>query len=182
MSYSVSSSTNKFSIIVPRRFSPFLFAFIPLWIVLWIAFALKAYRSGQGQPRIALLFFGAVSVLFFYSWLWNLGGREELHFTGSTLRYRRVLFGISTTREFSMVRIAEPHFVQSRSAGKSRIPSGIGFSYGGKEVRLGDHLTQREAKEIVAALVKHLPQLSKCWGHYVEGLPELNEDMTLNLK
>jgi hypothetical protein len=182
MSYSVSSSRDKFSIIVPRHFSPFLFAFIPLWIALWIAFALKAYRSGQTQSSIALLFFGTMSVLLLYSWLWNLGGREELHFTGSTLTYRRVLLGISTTREFSMARIAEPHFVQSKSAGKSRVPSGIGFSYDGKEVRLGDHLTQREAKEIVAALVKHLPELAKWWGHYVEGLPELNEDMTLSLK
>ena len=182
MSYSISSSPDKLLIIVPRRFSPFLFAFVPLWIALWIAFALKAYRSGRPQSLIALLFFGIVSALFTYSWLWNLGGREELHFTRSALIYRRALLGISTIREFSMDRIAEPHFVQSRSAGKSRIPSGIGFFCSGKEIRLGDHLTHRDAKEIVAALVKQFPELAERWGHYVEGLPELSEDMTLNLK
>lgn len=81
-----------------------------------------------------------------------------------------------------MAKIAEPHFVQSTSAGRSRIPRAIGFSYGGKEIRLGDDITQREAKETVATLVKQFPELAKCWGHYVEGLPELHEDMTLNLK
>src|ERR1051325_2790682 len=119
MTYSVSSSTYKLSIIVPRHFSPFLFAFIPLWITLWITFAVKAYRSEQHQSRIALLFFGTISVLFLYRWLWNLFGREELHFTGSTLMYRRILLGISTTREYFMAKIAEPHFVQSTSAGRS---------------------------------------------------------------
>jgi hypothetical protein len=117
-----------------------------------------------------------------YSWLWNLGGKEEFDFTKSTLTHRRILFGISRTREFWMDRIAEPHFVESRSRGKSRTPSGLGFYYGGKEIRLGDHLTQRDAKEIVAALIRQFPELAKCWAQYAEGLPELDEDMTLNLK
>jgi hypothetical protein len=81
-----------------------------------------------------------------------------------------------------MNRIDNPHFENSQSRGKSRIPSGIGFSYEGKQLRIGDHLTQRDAKEIVAAAIRQLPELGKCWGSYTEGLRELNEDMSLNLR
>jgi len=73
-----------------------------------------------------------------------------------------------------MNRIDNPHFGNSQSRGKSRIPSGIGFSHEGKQLRFGDHLTQRDAKEIV--------ELGQYWGSYKEGLPELDEDMSLNLK
>ena len=117
-----------------------------------------------------------------YAWLWNLGGREELEFTASVLTHRRNLFGISRGRVFGMKRIDRPHYENSQSRGKSRTPSGIGFSYEGEQVRLGDHLTHRDAKEIVAAVLRHLPELREYWGSYAEGLPELDEDMTLNLK
>jgi hypothetical protein len=182
MNYSISFSTDKLSIVVPRRFSPFLFAFIPLWVAGWITLTVKGSRNGQPESAIGLCIFGFVTVVFTYAWLWNLGGKEELNFTMSSLTYRRVLFGISRTREFWMDRIAEPHFVESKAGGKSHTPSGLGFYYSGKEVRVGDHLTQRDAKEIVGALIRRFPELPKCWGRYAEGLPELNEDMTLNLK
>ncbi len=81
-----------------------------------------------------------------------------------------------------MSTIDNPHFENSHSRGKSRTPSGIGFSYEGKELRFGDHLTQRDAKEMIAAVLRELPELRQYWGNYVEGLPELDEDMTLNLK
>jgi hypothetical protein len=117
-----------------------------------------------------------------YAWLWNIDGKEELEFTASALTYRRTLFGMSRSRVFRMNGIDNPHFENSHGGGKSRTPSGIGFSYEGKEVRLGDHLTQRNAKEIVATVLRQLPELRRYWGSYVEGLPELDEDMTLNLR
>src|ERR1051325_1950278 len=125
MTYSVSSSTYKLSIIVPRHFSPFLFAFIPLWITLWITFAVKAYRSEQHQSRIALLFFGTISVLFLYRWLWNLFGRSgvALHWVNSYVPPHPPRY-LHHSGVF-MAKIAEPHFVQSTSAGRSRIPRGI---------------------------------------------------------
>jgi hypothetical protein len=117
-----------------------------------------------------------------YVWLWNLGGREELEFTASALTYRRTLFGITRTRMFRMNLIHNPHFENSRSRGKSRIPSGIGFSYEGKQVKFGDHLSQRDAKEIVAKVLEQLPELRQYWGSYAEGSPELDEDLSLNLR
>jgi hypothetical protein len=123
-----------------------------------------------------------VTALMTYAWLWNIDGKEELEFTASALTYRRTLFGMSRSRVFRMNGIDNPHFENSHGGGKSRTPSGIGFSYEGKEVRLGDHLTQRNAKEIVATVLRQLPELRRYWGSYVEGLPELDEDMTLNLR
>src|ERR1700756_5477803 len=103
MAYSVSRSPDRISIIVPRRFDPFLFAFFPLWTAGWISFAVKGYRSGVNQSAsslFALMLFGAVTVFFLYAWLWNIGGSEEMNFTITSLQHRRVLFGISRTREF----------------------------------------------------------------------------------
>jgi hypothetical protein len=81
-----------------------------------------------------------------------------------------------------MNRIDNPHFENSHSRGRSRTPSGIGFSYESKEIRLGDHLACRDAKEIVAAVLRQLPEVRQYWGSYAEGLPELDEDMSLKLR
>ena len=182
MGYLVSSSPDKLSIVVPRRFNVFLFVFIPLWIAGWITLTLKGNRDGQRDSVIGLSFFGIVSVLFMYEWLWNLGGKEELEVTSSTLTHRRVLFGIFRTRKYPMERIAAPHFVASKRRRRSSTPSGLGFYYGDRKIRVGDNLTQRDAKEIVAMFIRQFPESAKCWEQYQEGMPELDEDMTLNLK
>jgi hypothetical protein len=43
-------------------------------------------------------------------------------------------------------------------------------------------LTCRDAKEIIAAALRQLPELAQHWGQYKEGFLELDEDMSLNLK
>jgi hypothetical protein len=182
MGYSLSSTPNKVSVVVARRRNlPFLF-FFPLWVAGWMTLALKGARNGQPQSLSGAIFFGIVTLLMAYGWIWNLGGKEELEFTVFALRYRRTLFGVSHSRLFSIKRIDNPHFENSQSHGKSRTPSGIGFSYEGKEIRVGDHLTCRDAKEIIAAVLLQLPELAPYWGRYKEGFLELNEDMSLNLK
>lgn len=185
MAYSVLRSPDRLSIIIPRRFDPLLFAFFPLWTAGWISLAVKGYRSGVNQSAssvLAVILFGVVTVLFLYAWLWNLGGREELNFTITALQHRRVLFGISRTREFRMSRIAEPHFVESVRRAKSRTPSGLGFRYGGDQVRIGDNLTQQEAREIVDLVTHQFVQLASVWSQYAEGLPEPDELLTLKLR
>ena len=180
--YSLSSAPSKVSVVIARRFNlPFLL-FFPLWVAVWATLVLKGLRNGQPQAIFAIVFFGLVIGLLAYAWLWNLAGKEELEFTASALTWRRTLLGISRNRIFRMNGIDNPHFENSQSRGKSHIPSGIGFSYEGKQLRFGDHLTQRDAKEIVAAVLRQLPELGQYWGSYTEGLSELDADMSLNLK
>jgi hypothetical protein len=182
MGYSLSTAPSKVSVVIGRRFNlPFLL-FFPFWVAGAVTLVLKGHRSGQPQSILAVISFVIAIGLLAYGWLWNLGGKEELEFTASALTYRRTLLGISRSRVFRMNRIDNPHFENSRSRGKYRTPSGIGFSYEGKTLRVGDHLTQRDAKEMVAAALRELPELRQYWGSYAEGLPELDEDMTLNLK
>ena len=180
MGYSLSSTPSKVSVVIARRVNLACLLFFPAWVVGWTALLLK----GLGQPPsiVGIILFGLVTGLLAYAWLWNLCGKEELEFTACVLTWKRTLLGISRNRDFRMNRIDNPHFENSQSRGKSRIPSGIGFSYEGKQLRIGDHLTQRDAKEIVAAAIRQLPELGKCWGSYTEGLRELNEDMSLNLR
>jgi hypothetical protein len=182
MNYLLAVSTDRVSVVVPRQFNPLLFAFVPLWVAGWITLTLKGNRNGQADSVIGVLLFGAVSVMFISTWLWNLGGKEELEFSVAGLNYRRTLFGFSRSREFAMKLIDNPRFENSRRNGKSRTPSGIGFSYKGKEFRMGDNLTQRNAKEIVAAVLRHLPELRQYWGSFAEGYPAADEELTLNLK
>jgi hypothetical protein len=182
MGYILSSAPSKVSVVVARRQNlPFLL-FFPLWVAGLATLALKGHRSGQSQSIFAIAFFGLVTGILAYAWLWNLGGKEELEFTASALMWKRTLLGISRNRIFQVNRIDNPHFENSRSSGKSRIPSGIAFSYEGKQLRVGDHLTQRDAREIVTAVLLQLPELGQHLGRYTEGLPELDEDMSLNLK
>jgi hypothetical protein len=182
MGYSLSSAPSKVVVVIPRRFNFLLFVLFPLWVTGWLTIVVSTSRGVQPQSSLAIILFGLLTVPMANAWLWNLGGKEELEFTAAVLTHKRNLFGISRSRVFSMKRIDRPHFENSRSRGKSRTPSGIGFSYEGKQFRFGDHLTQRDAKEIVAVALQQLPDLRQYWGSYAEGLPELDEDMTLNLK
>jgi energy-coupling factor transporter transmembrane protein EcfT len=181
MNYSISCSPKKVSVVVRGPFNFALFVFVPIWVALWVFMIPKAFHGVQPQSIVGIIFFGIVASLFVYLWLWNLGGREELEFTINGLTFNRVLFGVPYSRVFRMSKISNPHFENSRRNGKSRTPSGIGFSYGGSEVRIGDHLTQRAAKGIVAAVLQEIPELRKSWGCYVEGLPEESEDLSLRL-
>lgn len=190
MAYSVSRSADRLSIVVPRRFDLFLFAFFPLWTAGWISIAIKGYRGGVNQSAIipsllAVIIFAVGTVSFLYAWLWNIGGSEELNFTIAALQHRRVLFGMSRTREFRMSQIADPHFVESvrrGGLGRARTPSGLGFRYRGEQVRIGDNLTHHEAKEIVDLATSQFPQLASVWSQYAEGLPEPDEFLTLKLR
>jgi hypothetical protein len=182
MGYSLSSEPSKVVVVIPRRFSFLLFALVPLWIVAWLTMVVGTSRGGQPQSVLTITVFSLVTLPVVYAWLWNLGGKEELEFTTSALTHRSNLFGVSHSRVFSMKRIERPHFENSQRRGKYGIPSGIGFSYKGKRFRFADHLSQRDAKEIVAAVLQRLPELRQYWGDYAEGLAELDEDMTLNLQ
>jgi hypothetical protein len=181
MNYSISCSPKKVSVVIRGPFNFVLFVFVPIWVAIWVFMIPQASHSAQPQSIVGIVFFGVVALLFVYAWLWNLGGREEIEFTINGLTYNRVLFGLPYSRVFRMSKITNPHFENSRRNGKSRTPSGIGFSYGGSEVRIGDHLTQRAAKEIVAAVLQEIPEVNKSWGNYVEGLPEESEDLSLRL-
>jgi hypothetical protein len=184
MAYSVSRSSDGLSIVVPRRFDPFLFAFFPIWTAWWIGLAVKGYRSGADQSVSSLLgltFFGLVTLSLLYAWLWNIGGSEELHFTIVAVQHRRVLFGMGYTRWFRLTLISNPHFVRSVRGRRSRTPSGFGFFYRGKEVRVGDNLTQQEAKEIAHLLVNQFPDVATLRSQYAEGVPEPDEPLRLKL-
>ena len=180
MGYLRSSEPGKVVVVVHRRFSFLLFALVPLWIAGWLTAVVK---TSSGGPELSLMtiFFGLLTLPLVYAWLWNLGGKERLEFTSSAFTHTSILFGISRRRVFGMRRINRPHFENSRRRGRSRIPSGIGFSYEGRQFRFGDNLSQRDAKEIVAAVLQQLPELYPYWGNYEEGLFELDEDMSLKL-
>jgi hypothetical protein len=182
MTCSLSRAPNRLFVVVRPRFSLYRSLFVPLWAAMCVGLLIT---NPAGEPRSAFGFlgFGLVTVFLGYQWFWNLFGREELEFGTHALIYRRVLFGISRTRMFVMDRINDPYFVGSRSRGMSgRTPSGLGFSYDGESVRLCDQLTQAEARGLASAVAQQFPQHAEPWTHYQQGMPELDESMTLGLK
>jgi hypothetical protein len=182
MNYSISCSPKKVSVVVRPTLNFLLLVFIPVWLAIWLSAISKIYRTAQPQSIVTIVFFGMAALLIAYAWLWNLAGREEIEFAINGLEYKRVLFGLSYSRVFRMSKIANPRFENSRRNGKSRTPSGIGFSYDGSKVRICDDLTQRAAKEIVATVLQEIPEVRKYWGNYIEGLPEESEDLSLRLR
>jgi hypothetical protein len=181
MNYSISCSPKKVSVVVRGRFNVLLFLFVPVWVAMLLSIIPRTLHSAQPQSVVPIVAFGIVALAFVYLWLWNLAGREEIEFTINCLTNKRVLLGLSYSRVFRMSKIENPHFENSRRNGRYRTPSGIGFSYGGSDVRIGDHLTQRAAKEIVSAVLQEMPEVSKCWENFVEGFPEESEDLSLRL-
>ena len=169
MRYSISRASDRLTVVIPRRFSLFLLLFIPLWVGGWLTIALAQPRR-EPQSLLVIVAFGLFSIFMVYRWLWNLSAREELEFTTSQLTYRRLLLGFTRTRVFMMDGITDPHFIPSEQRGRSYIPSGIGFSYDGEQVRVCDQLTQAEANQIVEAALKQYPELGDCWGRYVVGM------------
>jgi hypothetical protein len=182
MRYSISQTPNRLLIVIPRRFSLFLCLFVPFWTILWISLVVEN-PAGKPIPVYGIAFFAAVTVLFAYRWLWNVGGREVVEITPLELTHRQALFGISRANSYKLERITSPRFVNSRSRGLGgRTPSGIVFSYDGKRIRLGDDLTQAEAKSLVAEIIRAFPQHAERWNTYDAGMPELGESMTLDLE
>jgi hypothetical protein len=182
MSYSLSRTTDRLSVVVPPRFSRFLFFFFPLWVCGWVTLVIVD-PAGKPEPILVPAFFGLVTVVLAYQWLWNLAGREELEVTSRAVTSRRILFSIPRIRTFEMSRITDPHFVGYQSRGMSgHTPSGLGFSYDGKPIRLCDHVTQAEAKALVSEIIQQFPQHSERWSRYDEGFPDSDKDVALDLR
>jgi hypothetical protein len=183
MSYSTSRTPGTLSVFVPRQFSLFLCVFYPLWLGGWVTLA-ALNPSGKPLSAFLLVCFALLSVVFAYSWLWNLGGREELEFTGFTLTSRRILFGISRTKVFQMDKITDPHFVISRRRGpmSGTTPSGLAFCHDGRSFRLCDHLAQAEATAIVSEIIQQFPQHAERWSGYDKGIPDCESDVPLRIK
>jgi hypothetical protein len=137
------------------------------FVFLFVAYFVRnAFQQSDVWPRI----FATIMVtVVLCNWLWIVGGKEEVEFTSTTLTIREVLFGMARTKTFDMADVKGPCFVPSRHRGMggSR-PSGIEFMSGDKEIIFCRGLTSPEAKEIVDAVVRYLPDLAPIWGRYVD--------------
>jgi hypothetical protein len=160
MRYSVSSSPNKISVIVPRQSNGFHFLVFPLWTAAWVGLVVEACRKSADKLVIpSAVVFGAFTLPLLYQWLWNLNGSESLVFADTSLQYRRILFGLTRRRDFNMSEMSEPYFVERSGKRRSRVPSGLGFGYKGEQIRVGDGLTREEVTEIVRLILDQFPQL-----------------------
>jgi hypothetical protein len=181
MSYSISPTSKGLFVVVRPHPRMFLRFFIPLWMAV-MCLNLTSHPE-RPIPISGWLVIGPVSIFFSYIWLWNLWGREVLEFTPSELLYRRVLFWPSRNRAFRLEKIVSPRFVQSRSRGMGGYtPSGIGFSYEKHDVRMGEYLTQREARTLVSEISRLSPEWAECWSRYEPGHLEPHDSLSLDLK
>jgi hypothetical protein len=182
--YSIESEPGKLSFTIPRVFDLYYFLFVPLFTA--FAIYVLVHESHVSSAVILIrICIGIVFVRMYLQWLWNLGGKEELQFTESELRHRRILFGLVRTKVYKMAVIKDPSFVAQKrgsAMGGGGHPSGIGFAYNGKNIRTCDNITQPEAKEIVHAVLRQIPELAPIWASYTEGVPEATHFVTLILR
>jgi hypothetical protein len=137
------------------------------FFVLFVAYFVRnAFQQSDLWPRILT---AIIVTVVLYNWLWIVGGKEEVEFTSTTLTIREVLFGMARTKTFDTAYVKGPYFAPShpRGMGGSR-PSGIEFMSGDKEILFCRGLTPPEAKEIVDAVVRYLPDLAPISGRYVD--------------
>ena len=183
MRYSVSRTPGSLLFIIPSWFDRFFCWFFPLWLVGLVVLVARNFAK-DSKSYFAASVFAVIALLMFYTWLWNLSGIEELNFNANIFTHRRILFGISRRRIFAMGEISALRFVGLKRSGGmgGGTRSGLGFLYRGKEVRVGDHLTQAEAKEIASAITQEFPQYSTAWGPYDEGFPDSDKPVQLDLR
>ena len=166
--YSMQSDPDCLVFVIPSRFKLVVFILVP---GVAIVFLLALFHPSASQPLdvYTRIEFGAFVLAGTVLWLWTMFGKEELQFTPTQLTRRRSLLGISRTDAFQIAEIRLPHFVVEHPGRKGR-PSGIGFQYRGKTLRIATGVRQLEAKEIVETVVAKFPEMKPTWGHYIEGV------------
>lgn len=182
MSCSITPTTNGLFVVVRPSVKRFPLFFIPIWIAGWIWVAWAAPPQGAAT-MFEIVAFGLVSIVFGYTCLWMVWGREELVITPLEMVYRRMLFLPFRKRTFRADRMASPRFVQSEVHGMGgRVPSGIAFLYDGRHVKICEGLGQREAKALVQEISRLSPEWAECWSGYEPGHLEPHDPLRLDLE
>jgi hypothetical protein len=167
-----------------------VFRFRPFELLFALGFPLAlgslAYWLLHGKERASLFVlvpFGFVGALLSYEWLWNVAGTEELEITAANLVHRRRLLGFVRTKTYKVAEMSVPRF-DVRPGHKGAVRTSIAFTYGGREIRLCESIQASEANEMMAAILRHLPELNSTWAHYVEAAPSSKSKgyTILNLK
>ena len=168
-------------VITPPRWSTYLRVFLVFWTAAWITLAwLQPVRDWNWRFGIAAF---AVGTIFFgFLWLWNMRGREVLEFASDSLTHQRLLFGFSRVENFQMSKITSPRFVGSRRRAMGGTPSGLGFSYENKSIRIGDHVSWSESKAIAFAVAEALPEQATVWRNYDDGVPGSDRAVEFDLR
>jgi hypothetical protein len=168
-------------VITPPRWSIHLRVFLVFWTAAWITLAWRQ-PVRDWNWRFGIAAFAAGTIFFGLLWIWNTKGREELDFASDSLTHRRLLFRLSRVDHFKMSMITNPRFVASRQRARGGTPSGLGFSYGIKIVRIGDEISWSESKAIAFAVAEAFPEHATVWRTYEEGVPDSRREVDLNLR
>jgi hypothetical protein len=168
-------------VITPPRWSIYLRAFLVFWTAGWMTLA-WLHPPRDWNARFAVAGFAIVTILFAYQWVWNLRGREVLEFASDSLTHRRLLFGFSRVENFQMSKITDPRFVGSRRRAMGGTPSGLGFSYENKSIRIGNHISWSESKAIAFAVAEALPEHATVWRNYHDGVPDSDRAAEFDLR
>jgi hypothetical protein len=168
-------------VITPPRWSIYLRAFLVFWTAGWMTLA-WLHPPRDWNARFAVAGFAIVTILFAYQWVWNLRGREVLEFASDSLTHRRLLFGFSRVENFQMAKITNPRFVGSRRRAMGGTPSGLGFSYENKSIRIGNHISWSESKAIAFAVAEALPEHATVWRNYHDGVPDSDRAAEFDLR
>lgn len=174
----ISRSGTALTVSVPARRNWFVLIFLTAWLGGWTVGGAAAVgqllRPDPGPDRAFMLFWligwlcGEIYAIAIV--VWQLAGREELAFVGSSLRHRVAAAGLGRSREFDGAEIKDlraapqlsnPWMDQTRwmppvfGAGHGA----IAFDYGAKTYRIGAALDEAEARLILVEVYKQFPRM-----------------------
>lgn len=168
--FRIEGSSEGLRLVIPSKWSWYVFLALPLELSLFGVFAYLLFRSwiavvfapGSLAPK---LFLTAFSLLWFallgrvlLPWFWNLGGRHILVLTDSELHLRRELFGIGRTEAFDLRHVSLWRYVPERTRGKQpALPCGFAFDFAGKEIRAGTAMEEAEVKQLFTQIRRRFP-------------------------
>jgi hypothetical protein len=163
------------------RFRPFELSVALVVPVILGGFAYALLYGKDRRSMFAFIFFALIGAMLLHGWLWSIAGTEELEITVANLTHRRRILGFVRTKTYKVVEMSVPRF-DVRPGSKGAVRTSIAFTYGGREIRLCESIQASEANDMMEAVLRHLPELSSAWGHYIEASPPPKGHTVLNLK
>jgi hypothetical protein len=154
---------------IPNQKNWFFIFFLCLFMVWWSALEIALIShiiSTEGGFKLNMIPFIGLWTIFgflaFFTWLWNLWGKERIILRSDALITKKEVFGIGRTHKYEITNIHNLRtsrvnitvFILSHSLAFWPFGGGlIAFDYRAKTIRCGSDIDESEASDIVKELL-----------------------------
>jgi hypothetical protein len=162
---SITPTRDGIEVSIPSKKNWFVIVFLLFWLGGWlmgeISVGKDILEGGKNQQGFMIFWLAGWTVggaFAITTWLWNVAGKEILHFSQSAMTYTRAIGKLKISHEYDLAHIKDLRvtpipsgfFGQRNNFEMLGLRGGpISFDYGAKTLRIGAGVDEAEAKKIV---------------------------------